>query len=320
MQTYDQGQNKRPVKCIGCHTSTPDGLYISYNDFYPWAVALASGTSPAGMAPPAASRRGRPQCDHAPWVSITTFSPTHWASGDRIMVAARHLQRQQPPLQPCNRQRRDMDQQPGLAWFDLESAAAPSTTRRRAGPARHGLNWIYEPVAAPSRRRVVEPRRHQGAVHDDGQGEVGRSAPARTRTLYGPVFETGPQAATPVPGDGSAAGKAQGRAVRRRPEATTAGRDRRGTTHRWIRWTRRRSTGCTRSRDRDPSCGRRRPEAQARRELAAPVSGSASQPRINNSELVAPGRDVGESHLLLADLLVVAGRRKYPRADRSRFT
>jgi len=50
MLTYDQGLNTRNVKCIGCHTSTPDGAFIAYNDFYPWNAVLASGKATATAA------------------------------------------------------------------------------------------------------------------------------------------------------------------------------------------------------------------------------------------------------------------------------
>src|SRR5947207_1781772 len=55
MKTWKQGldQPQRSVTCIGCHTSTPDGSYIAFNDFYPWGAVLASGISPVGSAPPA---------------------------------------------------------------------------------------------------------------------------------------------------------------------------------------------------------------------------------------------------------------------------
>ena len=53
----------------------------------------------------------------------------------------------------------------------------------------------------------------------------------------------------------------------------------------------------------------------------APVPRPAGQPRHQQqlAEVVAAGRDVGQSHLLLADLLVVAGRREVPdgRTDRA---
>lgn len=210
MQTYDQGQNKRPVKCIGCHTSTPDGSYIAFNDFYPWGAALASGTSPAGMAPPASILGvGGLNAITQPWVGITTFSPAHWTSGDRIMVAPLGT----CGLAPCGRGNgQDMDQQSGLAWFDLESAAAPAIDNGIATALRGtAWNWIYAPTtglyaAAPSWSK--DGTKVLFTMTDKVKsGRLGTSGNAHLYTV--PYSKTAPQAATPVPGDGSAAGKAQ---------------------------------------------------------------------------------------------------------------
>ena len=194
MQTYDQGQNKRPVKCIGCHTSTPDGSYIAFNDFYPWGAVLASGTSPAGMAPPASILGvGGLNAITQPWVGITTFSQAHWASGDRIMVAPLGtcvVNNVPAAVRPRQRPGHGPAAGPGLVR-PRERRRAQHRQRRRAGPARHGLELDLR--AGGGRLRggaVVEPRRHQGAVHDDGQGEVGPPRHQRERApLHGSVFE-----------------------------------------------------------------------------------------------------------------------------------
>jgi hypothetical protein len=211
MTTYDQGLNTRNVKCIGCHTSTPDGAYIAFNDFYPWGAVLASGTTPVGSKPPASLLGvGGVNAITQPWVGITSFSVAHWSAGDHIMVA---------PLgtcgngQPCNRGGgMDMDQQSGLAWFDLESAAA-GDINMGWGPSLRGTawNWIYAPVtglyaAAPSFS-------HDGTkvlftmTDKVKSGRLGTTGNAHLYTV--PYSKTAAQNAMPVPGDGSAAGKVQ---------------------------------------------------------------------------------------------------------------
>jgi hypothetical protein len=154
MQTWDQGLNKRQVKCVGCHTSTPDGSFIAFNDFYPWGAVLASGTAPVGAAPPASVLgAGGYNAITQPWVGITSFSKSHWIQGDHIMVAGLGT----CGLTPCGRGAgNDGDQQPGLAWFDLESTAT-GDMNMGWGPSLRGSawNWIYAPVqnayaAAPS--------------------------------------------------------------------------------------------------------------------------------------------------------------------------
>jgi hypothetical protein len=157
MQTYDQGLTPRAVTCIGCHTSTPDGAYIAFNDFYPWGAVLASGTS-AGAKPPATILGvGGTAAITQPWVGITSFSPKHWSDGDHTMVAPLGTcVVNNVPLQPCNRGNgQDGDQQPGLAWFNLESAAMPDLNNLPASLRGSAWNWIYAPqtglyAAAPS--------------------------------------------------------------------------------------------------------------------------------------------------------------------------
>jgi len=115
----DQGGNvlkkeSNPARCIGCHTSTPDGAFISYNDFYPWNAVLASGkptpTVPAGASPDFLHAGGWNAITQ-PWLGITTYSRAHWQDGDHTMVAS---------LGTTNM---DSDPISQLAWFDLESSA-----------------------------------------------------------------------------------------------------------------------------------------------------------------------------------------------------
>jgi hypothetical protein len=127
--------------CIGCHTSTPDGTYISYNDFYPWSIVLASGASGMVGASPPFLHAGGFHAISQQWTGISTYSMAHWSDGDHLMVA---------PLGTSNS---DTDQQPGLAWFDLESRSASTTS---AGLQTDGAwGWIYNAAtgayaAAPS--------------------------------------------------------------------------------------------------------------------------------------------------------------------------
>jgi hypothetical protein len=127
------------VFCIGCHTATPDGQYVSFVAQWPWATALASVQSgQAGQTPPwlstgAASNLSpningyyQPASLSQVMMGIQTFSPAHYASGDRRLVAAIGAAWNQT-----------LDQMkagsPGtptgvvseLAWFDLEWQGLP---------------------------------------------------------------------------------------------------------------------------------------------------------------------------------------------------
>jgi hypothetical protein len=200
-ETDDQGLNLRPVSCIGCHTSTPDGNFISFNDFYPWGGVLASGQPASLGSAPTFLGAGGYKAFIQPWVGITTYSGNHWMDGDHIVVA------------PLGTTSTDLDQQPGLAWFDLESATAlPQGQNPFQALKGTSWNWLYQPssgnyAAAPSWSR--------------GQGDdfvvftmTSNVASGRLGTGTGhlykvPYSKAGPQAATPIPGDGSASGFAQ---------------------------------------------------------------------------------------------------------------
>jgi len=124
----DQGGNvlqpsSNPARCIGCHTSTPDGAYISYNDFYPWNVVLASGKPMTVGASPTFLHAGGWNAITQPWMGLTTYSKAHWADGDHTMIAS---------LGTTNM---DSDPNAALAWFDLESTASGTQATQLKGQA-----------------------------------------------------------------------------------------------------------------------------------------------------------------------------------------
>ena len=148
--------------------------------------------------------------------------------------------------QPCSRGNgMDMDQQSGLAWFDLESAATGDINNLAASLKGTAWNWIYAPAtglyaAAPS------------LSHDGTQvlftmtdkvksGRLGTSANAHLYTVpYSKTAAAG--------GDAGPRRRVRGRAravLRRavgrrqvRSPTTSWTRPRRTTsTRRWIRWT-----------------------------------------------------------------------------------
>jgi hypothetical protein len=203
-ETDDQGLNLRPVSCIGCHTSTPDGNFISFNDFYPWGGVLASGeataTAPKGSAPTFLGPGGY-KAFIQPWVGISTYSQNHWMDGDHVVVA------------PLGTTSTDTDQQPGLAWFDLESAAAlPQGQNPFQVLKGTAWNWIY----APSAGNYAAAPSWSKATGDDfvvftmtSNVTSGRLGTGTGHLYQVPYSKTGAQAATPIPGDGSNASFAQ---------------------------------------------------------------------------------------------------------------
>ncbi len=73
--------------CIGCHTSTPDGLAVAFNDGFPWAGITASieketkGARASGVTDLGA------RLLKTPFIGTIAFSGAHWAPGDRRAVS-----------------------------------------------------------------------------------------------------------------------------------------------------------------------------------------------------------------------------------------
>ncbi len=205
-ETEDLSLNRRAVQCIGCHTSTPDGAFIGFSDTYPWGGVLASGEAGnlLGTAPGFFGAGGYAAFIQ-PWLGIQTYSANHWATGDHIVVAPIGT----CGLQPCSNEPsgNDQDQQPGLAWIDLENTTAlaqgqsPATTLK--GTA---WNWIYQPTsgqyaAAPSWSHATGD---DYVVFTMTSNVVSGRLGSGTAHLYKvPYSKAGPQTATPIPGDGS---------------------------------------------------------------------------------------------------------------------
>ena len=166
-QPFDGG-NLNPyayngVFCIGCHTASPDGKYVSFVSQWPWAVALASveaapltGTAPPWMTSGAISNLSpningyyQPPTVNQVMMGIQTFSPAHYKTGDRRLVASIGAAWNQTGAQI-------MTNSPGspsgvtsqLAWFDLEwTGAAP--TGAPYNPWGSGMNTSPLPLATP---------------------------------------------------------------------------------------------------------------------------------------------------------------------------
>jgi mono/diheme cytochrome c family protein len=106
------GQVQQPggTSCVGCHTATPDGDFASFcilGGGPDWANTLANiqpshvGDTPQWLGAGASSFLA------SNTFGISSFSPAHWTTGDRIEVSMYREQSQ-------------------LVWIDLEAAQASS--------------------------------------------------------------------------------------------------------------------------------------------------------------------------------------------------
>ncbi len=147
-----------PVFCIGCHTATPDGNYVAFTAQWPWPNALASvngsadGGVPVGQPPPWLTAAavanlspliGAQNADNggATWyappvvnqvmLGLQTFSPSHYATGDRIVVSSLGADQNATSLDAGNTLT-GVDSQ--LAWIDLEYSGAVPTVGTPTAP------------------------------------------------------------------------------------------------------------------------------------------------------------------------------------------
>lgn len=124
------------VRCIGCHTSTPDGAAVIFTDDWPWNKGIASveeetvGNIPSYLTP------GARAILKMPWIGTQSMTPAHWAPGDRLLIAS--FGGRDKPFGPNQQDDR-------LMWLDLETKAAiddavptqASGMRQQAAEARN---------------------------------------------------------------------------------------------------------------------------------------------------------------------------------------
>ncbi len=143
------------VFCIGCHSATPDGQFVSFTAQWPWPIALASIQSgSAGAKPPWLSNGAMqnlspdikdqystyyaPPAVNQVMLGVSTFSPGHYQTGDRILVSSIGASWNSTSLTDPGAATGVVSQ---LAWFDLEWNNA---TTSAGGIVDAGL-----PVATP---------------------------------------------------------------------------------------------------------------------------------------------------------------------------
>jgi len=118
MRTRDQNNALRPVTCIGCHNSTPDGASVGFIDNYPWSMALAevaptrTGIEPLATSPGGYMTAGGADAIRQPGLGIFSFSRAHWSATDRVIVAPYYLGT------PCGQYNQN-NPTPQLAWLDV---------------------------------------------------------------------------------------------------------------------------------------------------------------------------------------------------------
>jgi hypothetical protein len=150
------------VRCIGCHTSTPDGSAVVFTDDWPWAKAVASVAGGSEGTIPTFLASGASALLKMPWLGTQTMTSAHWAAGDRILVTSYGVKTKSGKSRdkiwfsdiyqdPSNPDKLGTHQ---LAWFDLESTVSvnvavtdnpdygePLNMRQDAAMAAKGTAW-----------------------------------------------------------------------------------------------------------------------------------------------------------------------------------
>ncbi len=150
------------VRCIGCHTSTPDGTAVVFTDDWPWSKAISSVASGSVGQIPNYVSPGASALLKMPWLGTQTMSKAHWTTGDRILITSYGVKTKSGKTRdkawyadiysdPNNPDKLGTHQ---LAWFDLEATASinvavtdtpdygqPLNDRQAAVAAAKGTAW-----------------------------------------------------------------------------------------------------------------------------------------------------------------------------------
>jgi hypothetical protein len=117
------------VRCIGCHTSTPDGSAVVFTDDWPWSKAVASIEANSVGQIPTFLSSGASALLKQPWLGTQSMSKAHWMTGDRTLITSYGVKTKSGKARsdawfadiysdPNNPDKLGTHQ---LAWFDLEA-------------------------------------------------------------------------------------------------------------------------------------------------------------------------------------------------------
>jgi hypothetical protein len=210
------------VRCVGCHTSTPDGAAVNITDHWPWNVRLVniSGDN-RGNAPDYVTPMGD-LAMQMPWQGVTSYSKADWDAGNRRYVtsfAPRPATSATEPwkfwgVQCDNGVECPYTGKDELIWVNLAAAGTPPTNNNdnaipKALIAAKGTAWDIITRTGDTSGAVLPDFSHNGttvvytSTDSTADGHVGvqpgKNVPPPTKVdLYTVPFAGG--AATPVAG------------------------------------------------------------------------------------------------------------------------
>jgi len=218
------------VRCVGCHTSTPDGAAVNITDHWPWNVRLVNlSGAEKGHAPDYVTPMGD-FLMQMPWQGVTTYSKADWTAGNHRYVTSFGKRPATAETEPwtfwavdcgngiqCGYTGKD-----DLIWLDLAATGTPPTdnndnARPKAALAAQGTGWDIIPRTGDPNGAVLPDWSHDGqhivytSTDSTADGHVGvqpgKNVPPPTVVdLYTVPFNAGMGGtATPVAGASDAA-------------------------------------------------------------------------------------------------------------------
>lgn len=177
------------VRCIGCHTSTPDGTAVGFTDHYPWNNVISSVDADAGAGVvPSWFSVGAQHLLNQPWLGMMTFSKAHWTGGDRVALTSYGA-----PAQIGFNSTYPNPSLDRLAWFDVETAATldwvsgDSSRLNTAITGAKGTAWDFLPMTGSTKAAVTPSWSHDGntiVYTSAGGGRDGRIADNVETDIY----------------------------------------------------------------------------------------------------------------------------------------
>ncbi len=158
-----QGQQQRPVACIGCHTSTPDGKSVGFTDTWPWNGLIASIEGSTAGAQPAYVSAGAATLLNQPFLGMLTFSKGQWADGKHLVVSgytARDI--------GVGFTNKAGGAPSTLAWFNLDTTSTIPWTVNMPGPTNAAIlgaekmAWGLLPLTGETASAITPAFSHDG--------------------------------------------------------------------------------------------------------------------------------------------------------------
>ncbi|MGC4087825.1 MAG: hypothetical protein QM756_07995 [Polyangiaceae bacterium] len=195
----------KPVTCIGCHSSTPDGEAVSFTAFWPWSGAIAGITkNNRGQLPASVTPSGLAAVQQQ-WMGAWTYSPAQWKDTSKIAVASYGANALGWPGGDYNKTNQD-----NLLWMNIaatDPASVPTQdweVVQKWAPAATGKALGILPRNGDSRAALMPDFANLGgniAYTSSSTSQDGRIATINDTDIYTVPFNAGMGGnATPLPG------------------------------------------------------------------------------------------------------------------------